>query len=126
MKGFRPNEEMYLKDGCDIVNAIIESADISTADGPTVNVTLKLPCGGVVFGGICFGTYSETDYEYNGWDKGMTAILRIMELAEVKHWSDLKGKPLRAVLKDGMIVAIGHFLYDQFMDYKKPPFKEER
>lgn len=33
MKGFRPNEEMYLKDGCDIVNAIIESADISTEDG---------------------------------------------------------------------------------------------
>lgn len=33
MKEFRPNEEMYLKDGCDIVNAIIESADISTEDG---------------------------------------------------------------------------------------------
>ena len=52
--------------------------------------------------------------------------LRIMQLAEVKHWGDLKGKPLRAVLKDGRIVAIGHFLYDQFMDYKTPPFKEER
>lgn len=127
MKGFRPNEEMYLKDGCDIVNAIIESADISTEDGPTVNVTLKLPVGGVVFGGICFGTYDAgADYEYDGWDKGMTAILRIMQLAEVKHWGDLKGKPLRAVLKDGMIVAIGHLLYDQFMDYKKSPFKEER
>lgn len=126
MKGFRPNEEMYLKDGCNIVNAIIESADISTEYVPTVNVTLKLPCGGVVFGGICFGTYSETDYEYNGWDKGMTAILRIMQLAGVKHWGDLVGKPLRAVLKDGMIVAIGHFLYDQFMDYKKPPFKEAK
>lgn len=124
MKGFRPNEEMYLKDGCDIVNAIIESADISTEDGPTVNVTLKLPCGGVVFGGICFGTYSETDYEYNGWDKGMTAILRIMQLAEVKHWDDLVGKPLRAVLKDGRIVAIGHLLYDQFMDYKHPFWKK--
>ena len=130
MKGFRPNEEMYLKDGCDIVNAIIECADISTEDGPSVYITLKLPVGGVVFGGICFGTEMLTnngrDSYIEGWDKGMTAILRIMQLAEVKHWGDLKGKPLRAVLKDGMIVAIGHFLYDQFMDYKKPPFKEAK
>jgi hypothetical protein len=130
MKGFKPNEEIYLKNGCDIVNAIIESADISTEDGPTVNVTLKLPCGGVVFGGVCFGTEMLTnngrDSYIEGWDKGMTAILRIMQLTEVKHWGNLVGKPLRAVLKDGMIVAIGHLLYDQFMDYKKPPFKEAK
>ena len=130
MKGFRPNEEMYLKDGCDIVNAVIEAADISTVDGPVVDITLKLPVGGVVFGGVCFGTEKLTDdgreTYMEGWDKGMTAILRIMQLAEVKHWNDLMGKPLRAVLKDGMIVAIGHFLYDQFMDYNKPPFLEER
>lgn len=124
MKEHLKQKDAYLKDGCEIVNALITGMDISTEDGPTVNVMLKLPAGGVVFGGVCFGTYSETDYEYNGWDKGMTAILRIMQLAEAKHWKDLKGKPLRAVLKDGRIVAIGHFLYDQFMDYKKPPFKE--
>lgn len=121
-------EQEYIKAGCHIVNAIIESADISTEDGPSVYITLKLPVGGVVFGGICFGTKmlmnNGRDSYIEGWDKGMTAILRIMQLAEVKHWGDLVGKPLRAVLKDGRIVAIGHFLYDQFMDYKKPPFKE--
>lgn len=120
-------EQEYIKAGCHIVNAIIESADISTEDGPSVYITLKMPVGGVVFGGVCFGTYDVgMDYAYNGWDKGMTAILRIMQLAEVKHWGDLVGKPLRAVLKDGRIVAIGHFLYDQFMDYKKPPFTEAK
>lgn len=120
-------EQEYIKAGCHIVNAVVTATDISTEDGPTVNVTLQLPCGGVVFGGVCFGTYDVgMDYAYDGWDKGMTAILRIMQLAEVKHWGDLVGKPLRAVLKAGMIVAIGHFLYDQFMDYKKPPFLEAK
>lgn len=120
-------EREYIKAGCHIVNAIVTAADISTADGPTVDITLKLPNGSVVFGGICFGTpVLEDDYWIEGWDKGMTAIFRIMELAEVKHWGDLVGKPLRAVLKDGRIVAIGHFLYDQFMDYKKPPFTEAK
>lgn len=130
MKEHLKQKDAYLKDGCEIVNALITNMDISTEDGPTVSITLKLPCGGVVFGGVCFGTEMLTndgrDSYIEGWDKGMTAIFRIMELAEVKHWSDLKGKPLRAVLKDGRIVAIGHLLYDQFMDYKKPPFKEER
>lgn len=127
MKEHLKQKDAYLKDGCEIVNALITNMDISTEDGPTVSITLKLPCGAVVFGGICFGTpVLEDDYWIEGWDKGMTAIFRIMELAEAKHWNDLKGKPLRAVLKDGMIVAIGHFLYDQFMDYKKPPFLEER
>lgn len=125
MKRHVTQKDAYIKDGCEIVNAVVTAADISTEDGPTMNITLKLPVGGVVFGGICFGTYDAgADYAYDGWDKGMTAILRIMQLAEVKHWSDLKGKPLRAVLKDGRIVAIGHLLYDQFMDYKEPPFKE--
>lgn len=123
-------EHDYINAGCHIVNAVVTAADISTEDGPTVNITLKLPNGSVVFGGICFGTEMLTndgrDSYIEGWDKGMTAILRIMQLAEVKHWGDLVGKPLRAVLKDGMIVAIGHFLYDQFMDYKKPPFKEAK
>ena len=116
-------EQEYIKNGCYIVNAVVTAADISTEDGPTVNVTLKMPCGGVVFGGICYGTCNE-DNTYTGWNKGMTAILRIMQIAEVEHWNDMVGKPVRAVLKAGKIVAIGHFLYDKFMDYNKPPFRE--
>lgn len=123
-------EQEYINAGCHIVNAVVKAADISTVDGPSVYITLKLPVGGVVFGGICFGTEMLTnngrDSYIEGWDKGMTAILRIMQLAEVKHWGNLAGKPLRAVLKDGRIVAIGHLLYDQFMDYNKPPFKEAK
>lgn len=47
--------QQYLDDGCEIVNALIVKADISTDDIPSVDVQLKLPMGGVVFGGICFG-----------------------------------------------------------------------
>jgi hypothetical protein len=126
---FKPNEELYLKDGCTIENAIIERADISTYDIPTVDVTLKLPCGGVVFGGICFGhqsTYNNGREEFTeGWDKGMTVLFRIMQVAGTRLWSGLKGKPVRAVLKNGQIVAMGHFLEDIFMDYKHPFWKKK-
>jgi len=126
---FKPNEELYLKDGCTIENAIIERADISTYDIPTVDVTLKLPCGGVVFGGICFGhqsTYNNGREEFTeGWEKGMTVLFRIMQVAGTRLWSGLKGKPVRAVLKNGQIVAMGHFLEDIFMDYKHPFWKKK-
>jgi hypothetical protein len=126
---FKPNEELYLKDGCTIENAIIERADISTYDIPTVDVTLKLPCGGVVFGGICFGHQSTSNNgreEFTeGWDKGMTVLFRIMQVAGTRLWSGLKGKPVRAVLKNGQIVAMGHFLEDIFMDYKHPFWKKK-
>lgn len=125
---FKPNEELYLKDGCTIENAIIERADISTFDIPTVDVTLKMACGGVVFGGVSFGTEMLTnngrDSYIEGWDKGMTALFRIMQLADVRRWSDMKGKPVRAVMKNNMIVAMGHFLDDIFLDYKKPFWKK--
>ena len=116
-------EQDYIDQGCEIMNALIETADISICDYPTVELTLMLPCGGVVFGGYVFGQsrFGE-EFKIKGWEMGMTAIFAIMEMARVSHWKDLRGMPLRAVLKDGRIVAIGHFLYDKFLDYGQPPF----
>ncbi len=125
---FKPNEESYLEEGCTIENAIIERADISTLDIPTVDVTLKMGGGGVVFGGICFGHQAKLNNgreEFiEGWDKGMTAIFRIMQVAGTRSWSGMKGQPVRAVLKNGQIVAMGHFLKDIFMDYKHSFWKK--
>lgn len=75
--------QQYLDDGCEIVNALIVKADISTNDIPSVDVQLKLPMGGVVFGGICFGqSIRGSERMPHGWDQGMTAIFRIMQVAE--------------------------------------------
>lgn len=81
-------EQDYTDQGCEIMNALIEAADISTCDFPTVELTLTLPYGGVVFGGYVFGQrrFGE-EFEIKGWKMGMTAIFAIMEMAGVCHWS---------------------------------------
>ena len=116
--------EVYIKNGYEVMNAFIENADITTEEYPTVNIQLKLPCGGVVFGGYAFAKRVDGDFKLDGWEKGMTAIFRIMEVAGVDCWSKLKGSPVRAILKDQRIYAIAHFLEDKVMDYRLSPFKE--
>ena len=116
---------MYIQNGYEIMNALIENADITTEEYPTVNIQMKLPCGGVIFGGYAFAKRVVGDFELDGWEKGMTAIFRIMEVAGVDHWNKLKGSPVRAILKDGRIYAIAHFLEDKVMDYRLAPFQEK-
>lgn len=117
--------EEYIKNGYEVMNALIENADITTEEYPTVNIQLKLPCGGVIFGGYAFAKRVIGDFNLDGWEKGMTAIFRIMEVAGVNHWNKLKGSPVRAILKDGKIYAIAHFLEDKVMDYRFAPFQEK-
>lgn len=116
--------ELYIKKGYEVMNALIENADITTEEYPTVNIQLKLPRGGVIFGGYAFAKRVIGDFELDGWEKGMTAIFRIMEVAGVDHWNKLKGSPVRAILKDDRIYAIAHFLEDKVMDYRLTPFQE--
>ena len=116
--------EVYIKKGYEVMNALIENADITTEEYPTVNIQLKLPRGNVIFGGYAFAQRVVGDFHLDGWEKGMTAIFRIMEVAGVDHWNKLKGSPVRAILKDDRIYAIAHFLEDKVMDYRLAPFQE--
>ena len=118
--------EKYIQNGYEVMNALIENADITTEEYPTVNIQLKLASGcGVVFGGYSFAHFVKGDFKLDGWEKGMTAIFRIMEVAGVNHWNELKGSPVRAILKDQRIYAIAHFLEDKVMDYRLAPFQKE-
>ena len=117
--------EVYIQNGYEVKNALIENADITTEEYPTVNIQLKLPRGGVIFGGYAFAKRADGDFKLDGWEKGMTAIFRIMEVAGVDHWNKLKGSPVRAILKDDRIYAIAHFLEDKVMDYRLAPFQNE-
>lgn len=117
--------EEYIKKGYKVMNALIEYADITTEEYPTVNIQLKPPCGSVIFGGYSFARFTKGDFKLEGWEKGMTAIFRIMEVAGVNHWNKLKGSPVRAILKDDRIYAIAHFLEDKVMDYRLAPFQEK-
>ena len=107
----------YIKNGCTVENALITGTDISIDDYPIVSISLRLSSGfSVVFGGVMFGRMR--DDEIIGWDKGITAIFRILQLADVSHWDELAGRPLRAILRNNSIVAIAHFLdADKVLDY---------
>jgi hypothetical protein len=115
----------YLSQGYEICNALIENAEISTTEGPAVSITLKLPMGGVCWA-TCYGTYKPERDEIVGWEAGMTILFRIMKIAGVTAWSKLRNQPVRAVLKDHRIYAIGHFLYDEFVDYRTYPTPDEK
>ena len=65
--------EAYIKKGYEVMNALIEYTDITTEEYPTVNIQLKLPCGGVIFGGYAFAKRVDGDFKLDGWEKGMTA-----------------------------------------------------
>ena len=61
--------EVYIKHGYEVKNALIENADITTEEYPTVNIQLKLPGGGVVFGGYSFAHVTKGDFKLEGWEK---------------------------------------------------------
>ena len=61
--------DAYIQNGYEVKNALIENADITTEEYPTVNIQLKLPGGGVVFGGYSFAHVTKGDFKLEGWEK---------------------------------------------------------
>lgn len=112
--------QQYLSQGYSICNALIENAEISTTEGPALSISLKLPNGG---GSIsnCMGHLDAENKDILGWEHGMSVIFHLMKVAGVTTWSGLRKQPVRAVVKDKRIYAIGHFLYDDFLDYRLYP-----
>lgn len=93
-----------------IENAIIESSNLYIEDHGilTISLILKLPCGGVSFGGFNLG-YSREDLTkcYCGY-----WVEKILEVCSVSDWKDLQGKVIRAKFENNMIIAIGHPIKD--------------
>ena len=109
----------------EIKNAIIESVSLDTGDRGLLTAWLHLDygCGGQGFGG--YALYLPKDYK-NFTNKGDFAghfIFRSMQVAEVTEWTKIKGKSVRVKIKDGLAVAIGHIVKDDWFcpseDFKK-------
>lgn len=101
-----------------IVNAIIKAATIGTYDDDpngflTAGLTLDYGGGGQGFGG--FALYRAEKFDVTG-----TFVARCMQIAGVTRWEHLVGKPIRVETDEKRrIVAIGHFLKDEWFNASK-------
>lgn len=112
----------------EILNAKIKDVSISMADHGCLTfwLYLKLPSGCCGYGGYNIGYGYLGSEEFEATDKGLTAMMKIMDTIGVEKWEDLVGKYCR-VKSDGWgssISIIGNIMEDKWFDiedyFKKP------
>jgi len=99
-------------------NAIIRKVQMGDPDGRFLEFTLFLDLqnGGCVnFGGIKLGD-TMAEINIGRRECGNYAayyIEKIFEVADVATYEELRGKPVRAIFNEGLIIGIQHFLDDK-------------
>lgn len=107
----------------EILNAKIKDVSISMADYGCLTfwLYLKLPGGCCGYGGYSIGYGYLGSEEFEATDKGLTAMMHIMDTIGVEKWEDLVGKYCR-VKSDGWgnsISIIGNIMEDKWFDIKE-------
>lgn len=107
-----------MRDG--IHNALIEKVSITDSDRGLLDAWLDLNYGG---SGQGFGGYalylpkSFNHHEIKSYAGHF--IWRCMEVGGVTDWAKLEGKSIRARIENGLIVAIGHIIKDDWFEPRK-------
>ena len=105
-------------------NAVITSATISSADHGVLSawVFLKFDCGEQGFGG--YTLYLPKTYSHHRLESAAGHFIwRVMEIAGVLKWEDLKGKTVRVDATHSKVYGIGHIIKDDWF-YPEEDFKE--
>lgn len=94
-------------------NAKIRSVQIGFEDHGILTCWLNLDYGGCSQG---FGGYGFSHRPRGQGNVGAADfadyILGVLDALEVRAWEDLPGTSVRAEIRDGIVVRIGHFLKD--------------
>lgn len=102
--------------GKEIKNAVISSAIIDMGDRGLLTSWVNLDYGGSGQGFGGYSLYLPKSYSHHTI-KGDFAghfIFRCMEIAGVESWDKMKGKTVRAEIENGLVVAIGHIVKDDW------------
>lgn len=101
----------------EIINAVIESARISNERGLlSAWVHLKYNGGGQGFGG--YALYLPADFTHGGKPGNYAGhfIWRVLKIAGVEEWSELRGKTVRVKAEQCKVHAIGHIIKEDWFD----------
>ena len=109
--------EKLIKDGYKILNAKITSVDLSMADHNclTLPITLEGEGWGCTMGNCSLGFGYIGAETFIGCEYAAEYIMRIMDVANVSHFNDLKGKYIRVAFDEtDRVYAIGNIIKNKW------------
>lgn len=80
----------------------------------TFSITLKGSGWGASFGGYNLAFFNGTSFK--GSEKGLEALIRIMDVVGVAKWEDIKGHYVRVKQQNRLVVGIGNIIEDKWFE----------
>ena len=108
----------------EIRNAIIMDATITSDDHGLLTSWIQLDYGGSGQGFGGFALYLPKSFKHHQLSSAAGHFIwRVMEIAGVTEWSQLKGRTIRADASHGSVKGIGHIVKDDWF-YPSEDFKK--